>query len=96
MSKHIFFKPTPLYKEFAILDIIEKEKKITQRAMSNHLGVSVSMINSYLDVYEENKYIKREYIRRQPLRKKRKYTKRKIESISTPLKTSSGSLTLAK
>jgi len=62
MSKHSFFKPTPLYKEFFILDLIEKEDKITQRMMSDYLGVSVSMINSYLDKYEEMKYIERKYV----------------------------------
>ncbi len=62
MSKYTFFKPTPLYKEFVILDLIEKDRKITQRVMSDHLNVSVSMINSYLDKYENNKYIRREYL----------------------------------
>lgn len=62
MSKYTFFNPTPLYKEFIILDLIEKKGKITQRMMSNHLDVSVSMINSYLDKYEDNKYIIRLYI----------------------------------
>lgn len=62
MNEYSYFKPTPLYKEFIILDLIEKEIKITQRRMSNHLGVSVSMINSYLNEYEKNKYIKRGYI----------------------------------
>ena len=62
MNDNQFFKPTPLYKEFMILDIIEKDSKITQRVMSDRLNVSVSMINSYLDLYEESGYIKRKYI----------------------------------
>ena len=62
MNDNDFFKPTPLYKEFMILDLIEKEDKITQRMMSNHLGVAVSMVNSYLDKYEEAGYIKRKYV----------------------------------
>lgn len=62
MSEHTFFKPTPLYKEYLILDLIENEKIITQRLMSDFLGVSVSMINTYLDDYEKKKYIKREYV----------------------------------
>jgi FlaA1/EpsC-like NDP-sugar epimerase len=62
MNDKEFFKPTPLYKEFMILDLIEKDSKITQRVMSDHLGVSVSMINAYLDQYEESGYIKRKYI----------------------------------
>ena len=62
MNDNQFFKPTPLYKEFMILDLIEKDSKITQRVMSDRLNVSVSMINSYLDLYEESGYIKRKYI----------------------------------
>lgn len=62
MDDNSFFKPTPLYKEFVILDLIEKNKKITQRMMSAYLNVSVSMINSYLDKYEEKGYIIRKYI----------------------------------
>lgn len=61
MDIYSFFKPTPLYKEFVILDLIENEKRITQRILSNHLGVSVSMINVYLDECEKSDYIKRVY-----------------------------------
>jgi len=57
-----FFKPTPLYKEFMILDLIEKDAHITQRALSQALNASVSMINGYLDTYEDKGYIKRKYI----------------------------------
>lgn len=56
-----FFKPTPLYKEFMILDSIEKNKYITQRELSEYVGVAVSMINSYLDQYEKDGLIKRKY-----------------------------------
>ena len=62
MNDNLFFKPTPLYKEFVILDLIEKNSKITQRIMSQELGVAVSMVNGYLDKYEKNKFIKRTYI----------------------------------
>ena len=55
MNKNPFFKPTPLYKEFMILDLIEKDAKITQRAISDALGIAVSMVNSYLDEYEVKK-----------------------------------------
>jgi len=61
MNKNPFFKPTPLYKEFMILDLIEKDAKITQRAISDALGIAVSMVNSYLDEYEDEGYIKRKY-----------------------------------
>lgn len=62
MSIYTFFKPTTLYKEFVILDLIEKEKRITQRMMSDQLGVSVSMVNTYIGVFENKNYIKRIYI----------------------------------
>jgi len=61
MSKNTFFKPTTLYKEFMILDLIEKNKNITQREMSNSVGVAVSMVNNYLDEYEQEGNIKRKH-----------------------------------
>jgi DNA-binding MarR family transcriptional regulator len=62
MSDNAFFKPTVLYKEFLILDLIEKDHNITQRQMAEALGVAVSMVNQYLDEYEQKGYIKRKYI----------------------------------
>jgi DNA-binding MarR family transcriptional regulator len=59
---NIFFKPTILYKEFMILDLIEKDAKVTQREISKSIGVAVSMINGYLDEYEQKGFIKRKYI----------------------------------
>jgi DNA-binding MarR family transcriptional regulator len=59
MSDNSFFKPTLLYKEFMILDLIEKDANITQREISKTIGVAVSMINSYLDSYEKNGFIRR-------------------------------------
>ena len=56
MNDNTFFKPTPLYKEFMILDLIEKNKDITQREISETVGVAVSMVNNYLDEYEKKKY----------------------------------------
>ena len=61
MSENTFFKPTALYKEFMILDLIEKNKNITQRKMSESIGIAVSMVNKYLDDYEKSGYIKRKY-----------------------------------
>jgi len=57
----MFFKPTVLYKEFMILDLIEKDSNITQRSISDAIGVAVSMVNSYLDEYESKGYIIRKY-----------------------------------
>jgi len=62
VSDNSFFKPTALYKEFMILDLIEKDAHITQRQMASSIGVAVSLINSYLDEYEQKGYIKRKYL----------------------------------
>ena len=47
MKDNPFFKPTPLYKEFMILDMVHKNEKITQRAIADALSISVSMVNGY-------------------------------------------------
>lgn len=57
MDENNFFKPTLLYKEFMILDLIGKNSNITQRTLSKEVGVSVSMVNQYLDQYENQKLI---------------------------------------
>lgn len=59
LTNNLFFKPTPIYKEYMILDLIEKNAQVTQRQMSMSIGGSVSMINYYLDQYEEKGLIKR-------------------------------------
>jgi DNA-binding MarR family transcriptional regulator len=59
MSDNSFFKPTKVYKEFMILDLIEKNSQITQREMANSICVAVSMINNHLDSYEKNGLIRR-------------------------------------
>ena len=60
MSKNnIFFKPTLLYKEFMILDLIEKNSHITQREMAASIGVAVSMINGYIENFVEKGLIKK-------------------------------------
>lgn len=61
MKDKLFFKPTPLYKEYLILDMIEKYPSITQREISDAIGSSVSMVNAYIDHYEKNGYLKRHY-----------------------------------
>jgi DNA-binding MarR family transcriptional regulator len=53
MRDNSFFKPTALYKEFMILDLIEKNKDITQRQISQEIGIAVSLVNGYLDEYED-------------------------------------------
>jgi len=59
MSDNQFFKPTVLYKEYMILDMIEKNPNITQREMSKAIGIAVSMINNHIDGYEKKGLIKR-------------------------------------
>lgn len=61
MSLNEFFNPTPLYKEYLVLDLIDKDKNITQREISKMVGISLSMVNQYLDEYENKGYIIREY-----------------------------------
>ncbi|MGI6360070.1 MAG: winged helix-turn-helix transcriptional regulator [Acholeplasmatales bacterium] len=60
--EYSFYKATPLYKELQILDLIEKNKNITQRQMSDVLGSSVAMTNNYLSEIEERGLLEREYI----------------------------------
>lgn len=60
MSENQFFKPTVLYKEYMILDMIEKNSNITQREMSETIGIAVSMVNYYLDQFETDNLIKRQ------------------------------------
>ena len=57
----VFFKSTPLYKEYLLLEAVEKNSKITQRELSRILGVAVSMINEYIEKAEQNGYINKVY-----------------------------------
>ena len=59
MSDNSFFKPTLLYKEFMILDLIEKDANITQREISRIIGVAVSMTNAYIENFVEKGLIKK-------------------------------------
>ncbi len=61
MNDNQFFKQTPLHKEFMILALIEENSHITQRMISEVLGVALSMVNSYIEEYETNKFITRKY-----------------------------------
>ena len=60
-NNQVFFKSTPLYKEYLLLEAVEKNSNITQRELSRILSVAVSMINEYLDKEEKNGYITRNY-----------------------------------
>ncbi|MCU0104174.1 winged helix-turn-helix transcriptional regulator [Acholeplasma vituli] len=72
MNDNQYFKPTILYKEYMILDMVEKNPKITQREIATHLGVAVSMINDHLEEFERNGLIKR-----------KKYSTKTVEYLIT-------------
>src|SRR5690554_6362278 len=61
MGDNQFFKSTPLYKEYLLLEAVEKNADITQRELSRILGVAVSMINEYLDKVEKLGYLNKVY-----------------------------------
>jgi FlaA1/EpsC-like NDP-sugar epimerase len=56
-----FFKPTRLYKEFIILNLLEKDETLTQRSLSSSLNISVSMVNTYLEDFVTKNWIKTTY-----------------------------------
>lgn len=56
-----FFDLTSRYKEMALLEHIEKCNVTTQKEMSHSIDSSISMVNTYLEKLEENKFILREY-----------------------------------
>lgn len=62
MKDNQFFKQTPLYKEFLLLDLIEKNSRVTQRELSEKIGASLSMINAYIDENESKGYLERLYL----------------------------------
>src|SRR5690554_6586499 len=61
MDDNQFFKSTPLYKEYLLLEAVEKNSDITQRELSRILSVAVSMINEYLDKEEKLGYLNKVY-----------------------------------
>lgn len=57
-----FLKATPLYKEYAILELLSKNSNISQRAIAKQLDSSLSMINQYLEDYEVRGLINRKNV----------------------------------
>lgn len=57
-----FLTPTIKLKELLLLEHIEVNPDTTQKEMARVISAAPSMVNVYLNEYEENKYIKREYI----------------------------------
>lgn len=59
---NLFFKPTRIYREFHILNSIDKNTAVTQRQLSDALETVVSLIHQDLEVLEREGYIKKEHI----------------------------------
>lgn len=57
-----FFNPTPLYKEYLVLELIYLNRNIAQREISNEISVSLSMVNQYLNEYELKGFIEKKYL----------------------------------
>lgn len=62
MNNNNFFNKTNVYKEYVILDYITTNNNFTQRDIARATSSSVSMINLYLNDYENKGYIKKEVI----------------------------------
>lgn len=62
MLDNKFFNPTPLYKEYLVLELIYLNRNITQREISNEISVSLSMVNQYLNEYELKGFIEKKYL----------------------------------
>lgn len=57
-----FFTPTAELKELAILQYIERKEDTTQKELAELINAAPSMVNVYINDYEEKGYIIREYI----------------------------------
>ena len=57
-----FFTPTLQLKELAILQHIENKEDTTQKELADLINAAPSMVNVYINDYEEKGYIIREYI----------------------------------
>ncbi|WP_236914422.1 winged helix-turn-helix transcriptional regulator [Clostridium sp. Cult2] len=62
IKKSNFFIPTPQLKELVILEYIEKNSDVTQKELARVANAAPSMINVYIEEYEQKGYMKREYI----------------------------------
>lgn len=57
-----FFTPTAELKELCLLQFIENNEDTTQRELAELVNSAISMINVYINDYEEKGHILREYI----------------------------------
>lgn len=58
----VMFIPSQKYKELLFLDTLSKSKDLTQRDLAQKVFVSHTMVNKYMDMFEENGLIKRTYL----------------------------------
>lgn len=56
-----FFNPTARYKEMLLFEHIEENPDTTQKEIAKVIGSATSMVNLYLDEFEEKGYLKRDY-----------------------------------
>jgi len=57
-----FFTPTPELKELALLQHIENNEDTTQKQLGEAINAAPSMVNVYINDYEDKGYIIRDYI----------------------------------
>ena len=83
-QKESLFKPSPLYRELALLNTISDNPNATQRDIANIANVTATMINKYLDKYEEEGLVTKEYASSKTIKyciTKKGIEKRKLLSI---------------
>ena len=59
---NLFFKPTKTYREYVILNQIERSSDITQRQLSLVLNASLSLVHQDLDYFIQKGYISKRHI----------------------------------
>lgn len=57
-----FFIPTPQLKELVILEYIENKSDVTQKELAKVANAAPSMINAYIEEFEQKGYMKRQYL----------------------------------
>lgn len=62
ISEIKFFNPTSKFKELVILQCIESNQDVTQKELAEKVNAAPSMINNYINDYEEKGFLVREYI----------------------------------
>ena len=55
------FKPSPLYRELALLTAISENPDATQRDIASYASITATMVNKYLDKYEAAGLIQKDY-----------------------------------